>query len=137
MPLSKLQELKGHHVLEVKVVHDAQNAWIGPEFQFQFQFGGDCGWPIGPWSVNRGCTFGEYAGDKCVAPVVGRTPAAGTNGYDGERGWSSNVRSGGMETFVGLLTFYISWAGGNLSPQRRRTLERAKDKLRDLFGARR
>ena len=55
----------------------------------------------------------------------------------GERGWSSNVRSGGMETFVGLLTFYISWAGGNLSPQRRRTLERAKDKLRDLFGARR
>ena len=25
MPLSKLQELKGHHVLEVKVVRDAQS----------------------------------------------------------------------------------------------------------------
>ncbi len=35
---------------------------------------------------------------------------------------------------MSMLTFYINRAGDNLSAERRRTLEAAKDELRDLFG---
>jgi len=35
---------------------------------------------------------------------------------------------------LSMLVFYINRAGNNLSPERRRTLERAKDELRALFG---
>jgi hypothetical protein len=33
-----------------------------------------------------------------------------------------------------MLTFYINRAGRNLSPERKRTLEAAKEKLRKRFG---
>ncbi len=35
---------------------------------------------------------------------------------------------------LSMLVFYINRAGKNLSPGRRRTLERAKDELRALYG---
>jgi hypothetical protein len=35
---------------------------------------------------------------------------------------------------LSMLTFYINRAGANLPAKRRRTLERAKDRLRQLFG---
>ncbi len=35
---------------------------------------------------------------------------------------------------MSMLTFYINRAGHNLPAARRRTLERAKDELRHLFG---
>ena len=35
---------------------------------------------------------------------------------------------------MSMLTFYINRAGKNLSPARRRTLDRAKDELRKAFG---
>jgi hypothetical protein len=35
---------------------------------------------------------------------------------------------------MSMLNFYINRAGRKLSPTRRRTLERAKDELRALFG---
>jgi hypothetical protein len=35
---------------------------------------------------------------------------------------------------MSMLTFYINRAGKNLSATRRRTLERAKSKLREQFG---
>jgi hypothetical protein len=35
---------------------------------------------------------------------------------------------------LSMLVFYINRAGKNLSPERRRTLEQAKDELRALFG---
>lgn len=35
---------------------------------------------------------------------------------------------------MSMLTFYINRAGRNLPAARKRTLERAKDKLRALFG---
>jgi hypothetical protein len=35
---------------------------------------------------------------------------------------------------LSMLVFYINRAGKNLSPERRRTLERAKDELRALYG---
>jgi hypothetical protein len=35
---------------------------------------------------------------------------------------------------MSMLTFYMNRAGRNLSAERRRTLERAKDELRRLFG---
>jgi hypothetical protein len=33
-----------------------------------------------------------------------------------------------------MLTFYINRAGGNLTAERRKVLEQAKDELRALFG---
>jgi len=35
---------------------------------------------------------------------------------------------------MSMLTFYINRAGRNLDPSRRRTLERAKQELRRLYG---
>jgi hypothetical protein len=35
---------------------------------------------------------------------------------------------------MSMLTFYINRAGKNLSASKRRTLERAKDELREAFG---
>lgn len=35
---------------------------------------------------------------------------------------------------MSILIFYINRAGKNLSPSRRKTLERAKDELRKLYG---
>ncbi len=37
---------------------------------------------------------------------------------------------------MSMLTFYENRAGSNLSPTRRRALERAKDELRKLYGPR-
>jgi hypothetical protein len=37
---------------------------------------------------------------------------------------------------MSMLNFYINRAGRNLSPKRRRILERAKDELRNAFGRR-
>jgi hypothetical protein len=34
---------------------------------------------------------------------------------------------------MSMLTFYINRAGRNLPPQRKQTLEAAKEKLRELF----
>jgi hypothetical protein len=35
---------------------------------------------------------------------------------------------------MSMLTFYVNRAGKQLSQKQRRTLERAKDELRDLYG---
>jgi len=39
-----------------------------------------------------------------------------------------------FQSAMSMLTFYINRAGAGLSADRRRTLERAKDELRGLFG---
>jgi len=39
-----------------------------------------------------------------------------------------------FQSAMSMLTFYLNRAGRNLTPARRRTLERAKDELRRLFG---
>lgn len=38
-----------------------------------------------------------------------------------------------LQSAMGMLTFYINRAGNNLSNERRKTLEDAKDELRALF----
>ncbi len=38
------------------------------------------------------------------------------------------------QSAMSMLNFYINRAGKNLSKSRKRTLERAKDELRDVFG---
>lgn len=38
-----------------------------------------------------------------------------------------------LQSAMGMLTFYINRAGGNLSRQERDKLEKAKDELRALF----
>jgi Protein of unknown function (DUF3175) len=40
------------------------------------------------------------------------------------------------QSAMSMLNFYMNRAGKNLSQTRKRTLERAKDELRDVFGRR-
>ncbi len=47
---------------------------------------------------------------------------------------SSRRKAEPFRSALSMLVFYINRAGTNLSPQRKRTLERAKDELRELFG---
>jgi hypothetical protein len=47
---------------------------------------------------------------------------------------STRRKSSAFRSAMSMLTFYINRAGGNLSPTRRRTLEKAKDELRLAFG---
>jgi hypothetical protein len=47
---------------------------------------------------------------------------------------SDRRKSGAFRSAMSMLTFYINRAGRNLSPERKRTLEAAKGKLRGLFG---
>jgi hypothetical protein len=47
---------------------------------------------------------------------------------------SRRRKSGPFRSAMSMLIFYINRAGRKLSPSRRRTLERAKDELRSLFG---
>jgi hypothetical protein len=47
---------------------------------------------------------------------------------------SRRRRSTPFRSAMSMLTFYINRGGRNLPPSRRRTLERAKDELRKIFG---
>src|SRR5260221_8412975 len=47
---------------------------------------------------------------------------------------SSRRKSDPYRSAMSMLTFYINRGGRNLSPPRRRTLERAQEELRSLFG---
>jgi hypothetical protein len=46
---------------------------------------------------------------------------------------SQRRKSPPFRSAMSMLNFYINRAGSNLSPSRRRVLERAKDELRDVF----
>jgi hypothetical protein len=46
---------------------------------------------------------------------------------------SQRRKSAPFRSAMSMLTFYINRGGSNLSPSRRRVLERAKDELRDVF----
>lgn len=47
---------------------------------------------------------------------------------------SQRRKSAPYRSAMSMLNFYINRGGRNLSPSRRRVLERAKDELRDVFG---
>jgi hypothetical protein len=47
---------------------------------------------------------------------------------------SGRRKAGAYQSAMSMLNFYINRAGRNLSPKRRRILERAKDELRRTFG---
>jgi hypothetical protein len=47
---------------------------------------------------------------------------------------SDRRKSSAFRSAMSMLNLYVNRAGRNLSPSRRRTLERAKTKLRGLFG---
>ena len=47
---------------------------------------------------------------------------------------SKRRKSEPYRSAMSMLVFYINRVGKNLSPDRRRVLERAKDELRHLFG---
>jgi Protein of unknown function (DUF3175) len=50
---------------------------------------------------------------------------------------STRRKSDPYRSAMSMLVFYINRAGRNLSPDRRKTLEAAKDELRALFGRKR
>ena len=47
---------------------------------------------------------------------------------------SKRRRATPYQSAMSMLNFYINRAGKNLPKSRKRTLERAKDELRDVFG---
>ena len=47
---------------------------------------------------------------------------------------SHRRKSDPYRSAMSMLTFYINRAGKHLSQRRRKTLEKAKDELRDLYG---
>ena len=47
---------------------------------------------------------------------------------------SDRRKSSAFRSAMSMLTFYVNRAGRNLSPERRRTFEAAKGRLRALFG---
>lgn len=47
---------------------------------------------------------------------------------------SDRRKSSPFRSAMSMLTFYINRAGDNLTAERRRTLEAAKDELRQAFG---
>jgi hypothetical protein len=47
---------------------------------------------------------------------------------------SDRRKTSAFRSAMSMLTFYINRAGRNLPPQRKQTLEAAKEKLRELFG---
>jgi hypothetical protein len=47
---------------------------------------------------------------------------------------SRRRKSSPFQSAMSMLTFYINRAGRNLPAERKRTLESAKGKLRELFG---
>jgi len=47
---------------------------------------------------------------------------------------SHRCKSSPYRSAMSMLTFYINRAGKGLSAARRKTLERAKDELRELYG---
>jgi len=47
---------------------------------------------------------------------------------------SDRRKSGAFRSAMSMLNLYINRAGRNLPPERKRTLEAAKTKLRGLFG---
>lgn len=49
---------------------------------------------------------------------------------------SSRRKSSAFRSAMSMLTFYINRAGRNLGEPRRRTLQAAKGKLREIFGRR-
>ena len=47
---------------------------------------------------------------------------------------SDRRKSSAFRSAMSMLTFYMNRAGRNLPTERKRTLEAAKEKLRELFG---
>jgi len=47
---------------------------------------------------------------------------------------SERRKSGPFRSAMSMLSFYVNRGGSNLSARRKRTLEKAKDELRRLFG---
>ena len=47
---------------------------------------------------------------------------------------SRRRKAGPFQSAMSMLNFHLNRAGRNLAPSRRRTLERAKDELRRLYG---
>jgi hypothetical protein len=63
-----------------------------------------------------------------------RSPTAIANSLKRSAERSHRRKSPPFRSAMSMLNFYINRAGKNLSQSRLRTLERAKDKLREAFG---
>jgi len=63
-----------------------------------------------------------------------RSPAAIARSLKRSAERSHRRKASPYRSAMSMLTFYINRAGKNLSATRLRTLERAKDELREVFG---
>jgi hypothetical protein len=63
-----------------------------------------------------------------------RSPSAIAQSLKRSAERSHRRKSPPFRAAMSMLNFYINRAGKNLSASRKRTLERAKDKLREAFG---
>lgn len=63
-----------------------------------------------------------------------RSPRKIASSLKRSAGHSRRRKSDPYRSAMSMLTFYINRGGKNLPASRKRTLEKAKDELRDLFG---
>jgi hypothetical protein len=78
----------------------------------------------------------EHSDALDLEPKVFEKDSAGAIAKSLKRSAESSDRrkSGAYRSAMSMLTFYINRAGRNLPAKRKRTLEAAKGKLRELFG---
>lgn len=95
-----------------------------PESQRKRQWSGDVTAHSDALDLEPNVFENENAGD--IARSLKRSAEA-----------SGRRKSSPFRSAMSMLTFYINRAGRNLTAERRRTLEAAKGKLRELFGRKR
>ncbi|HEX3594923.1 MAG TPA: DUF3175 domain-containing protein [Polyangiaceae bacterium] len=66
--------------------------------------------------------------------VFTQRPAAIARSLKRSAETSKRRKSSPFRSAMSMLTFYANRAGKNLSPSRKKTISRAKDELRKLFG---
>jgi hypothetical protein len=68
------------------------------------------------------------------AEVFKRSPAEMARSLKRSAERSTHRKASPFRSAMSMLTFYANRAGKNLSPARKRRIERAKDELRKLYG---
>ena len=72
--------------------------------------------------------------DVASGTFAKRSPRAIAREVEHDAETSTRRKSTPYRSAMSMLTFYINRAGKNLSPERRKILEQAKDVLREEFG---
>ena len=93
---------------------------------------GECAMPAKRWSQH--VTESSNALDLDRGVFARSDPRAIARSLKRSAERSHRRKSEPYRSAMSMLTFYINRAGKHLSQKRRKTLEKAKDELRDLYG---